>query len=229
MNNHLLAAPRAADSGVDGGNTCAVAFTDAVKAMQEHKGSRAAYSRIEARGGWASDIDESLAAFLATVDTMFFASASAAGQPYVQHRGGPRGFVKVLDARTLAFADFAGNRQYITAGNLTENDRVMMILMDFEHRRRVKVWGRARVVEGDAALIGRLHQPGYAGRPERAIVIDVTAWDVNCPQHITARIDASAAVRREAALQQEIEQLRAALDRVRSGTMTARVGALTDA
>ena len=114
-------------------------------------------------------------------------TASADGQPYIQHRGGPKGFLKVVDGKTLAFADFKGNRQYITAGNLSENDKAYIFLMDYANRRRIKIWGRARVVDGDAGLLERLADAGYEAVPEQAVVFEVEAWDVNCPQHITPR------------------------------------------
>jgi hypothetical protein len=167
-----------------------IAFTDTVKAIQAQRGSREAYARMERRGGWATTIDDDLAAFIADQNSFYLATANAAGQPYIQHRGGPRGFLRVLDPSTLAFADFRGNRQYISLGNLAENPKVHLFLMDYEHRRRVKVWGEARVVEGDAALLAKLAVEGYEGRPEQAIVIQVTAWDANCPQHIPQRFEA---------------------------------------
>jgi predicted pyridoxine 5'-phosphate oxidase superfamily flavin-nucleotide-binding protein len=167
-----------------------VAFTAPVKAVQERLGSRAGYARLERDGGFATEIDADLAAFIASQRSLFLATASAAGQPYVQHRGGPPGFLRVLDPRTLAFADFKGNRQYISMGNLSENPRVMLFLIDYRHRRRVKIWGEAKVVEDDAALLARLAPQGYLARPERAFVIRVTAWDANCPQHIPLRLEA---------------------------------------
>ena len=123
-----------------------VAFTPAVKAIQTAKGSRQAYAHVEARGGWRTEIDEHLAAFLADVNSMYFATASADGQPYIQHRGGPKGLIRVLDKNTLAFADYSGNRQYITQGNLSENPKANIFLMDYAHRRRVKIWGEARSI-----------------------------------------------------------------------------------
>ena len=129
-----------------------VAFTPTVKAIQARKGSRDAYAKQEARGGWRTEIDENLAAFLADTNSFYLATATADGQPYIQHRGGPKGFVKILDKNTIAFADYAGNRQYITQGNLSENPRAYIFLMDYAHRRRVKIWGEARVVEDDQAL-----------------------------------------------------------------------------
>ncbi len=167
--------------------TSDVAFSPAVKAWQEKMGSRAGYARMERKGGWKDSVTPDLAAFLAQRDSFYLATASAEGQPYIQHRGGPQGFLKVLGERTLAFADFAGNKQYISAGNLTENDRAQIFLMDYANQQRIKIWGRARVVEDDPELLGRLADPAYGGRPERAIVFDVAAWDVNCPQHITRR------------------------------------------
>ena len=164
-----------------------VAFSPAVKAWQEKMGSRAAYVRMEQKGGWKAGVTPELAAFLAERDSFYLATASAEGQPYIQHRGGPKGFLKVLGERTLAFADFAGNKQFVSAGNLSENDRAQIFLMDYANRQRIKIWGRARVVEADPALLGKLADPGYEGRPERAIVFEIAAWDVNCPQHITRR------------------------------------------
>jgi uncharacterized protein len=168
-----------------------VAFTGSVKRVQQRLGSRAAYARLERDGGFETEIDDALAAFVAEQRSLFLASASAAGQPYVQHRGGPPGFLHVLDPRTLAFADFAGNRQYVTLGNLSENPKVLLFLIDYAERRRVKIWGEAEVVEDDPALLARLAPAGYKARPERAIVIHVTAWDANCPQHIPQRLEAA--------------------------------------
>jgi predicted pyridoxine 5'-phosphate oxidase superfamily flavin-nucleotide-binding protein len=168
-----------------------VAFTERVKAVQERLGSRASYARLERDGGFETAIDDALAAFVAEQRSLFLATASAAGQPYVQHRGGPPGFLHVLDPHTLAFADFAGNRQYISLGNLSENPKVLLFLIDYAERRRVKIWGEAKVVEDDPALLARLTPAGYRARPERAIVIHVTAWDANCPQHIPQRLEAA--------------------------------------
>ena len=168
-----------------------IAFTPAVKAFQARRGSRTAYARLEARGGFRTAIDETLTGFLAQVDTAYLATANAGGQPYAQHRGGPKGFIRVVDEHTVGFADFAGNRQYISTGNLAENDRAFLFLMDYAHRRRIKLWGRARVVEDDAALLARLMPDGYQARPEQAILFTVEAWDANCPQHIPEKLDAS--------------------------------------
>jgi uncharacterized protein len=168
-----------------------VAFTPAVKAIQTRKGSREAYAHVEARGGWRTNIDENLAAFLAEANSLYFATASADGQPYIQHRGGPKGFIKVLDNNTLAFADYKGNRQYITQGNLSENPRAYIFLMDYAHRRRVKIWGEARVVDDDPALLQSLMPQGYKARPEQVILFRISAWDTNCQQHIPQKFDAA--------------------------------------
>jgi predicted pyridoxine 5'-phosphate oxidase superfamily flavin-nucleotide-binding protein len=168
-----------------------VAFTPAVKAIQTRKGSRKAYADVEERGGWRSEIDENLAAFLAEANSLYFATASADGQPYVQHRGGPKGFVRVLDKNTLAFADYRGNRQYITQGNLSENPKAYIFVMDYVHRRRVKIWGEARAVNDDPALLQSLMPQGYKARPEQVILFKISAWDTNCPQHIPQKFDAA--------------------------------------
>ena len=168
-----------------------VAFTPAVKAIQTAKGSRQAYANVEARGGWRTEVDDNLAAFLAGANSLYFATASADGQPTIQHRGGPKGFVRVLDNNTLAFADYSGNRQYITQGNLSENPKAHIFLMDYAHRRRVKIWGEARVVEDDPALLASLMPRGYKARPEQAILFRIAAWDTNCPQHIPQKFDAA--------------------------------------
>ena len=163
-----------------------IAFTPAVKVEQAKRGSRAGYARMAAKRDWADAVTDDLAAFVAARDSFYLATVNAAGQPYIQHRGGPKGFLKVLDDKRLAFADFGGNKQYITLGNLAENDRVQIFLMDYANKRRVKVWGRARAVEDDPELFTRLDPPPDA-TVERAILIEVAAWDVNCPSHIVPR------------------------------------------
>ncbi len=168
-----------------------VAFSAAVKTEQSRRGSRAAYARMEQGEGWSTAVDDELRAFLAERDSCYLATASAAGQPYIQHRGGPKGFVRVLDERTLAFADYGGNRQYITLGNLRDNDRAFLFFMDYARRKRVKLWGRARAVEGDAELLARVMPAGYAARGERVLLFTLEAWDVNCPQHIPQKLDAA--------------------------------------
>jgi predicted pyridoxine 5'-phosphate oxidase superfamily flavin-nucleotide-binding protein len=168
-----------------------VAFSPAVKAIQTRKGSREAYADVEARGGWRTEIDANLAAFLGEANSLYFATASADGQPYIQHRGGPKGFIKVLDKNTLAFADYSGNRQFITQGNLSENPKANIFLMDYAHRRRVKIWGEARIVDDDPALLQSLMPQGYRARPEQVILFRISAWDTNCPQHIPQKFDAA--------------------------------------
>ncbi len=168
-----------------------IAFTPAVKDVQSRRGSRRIYEKVEERGGFQTRITEDLAGFLETVDTAYLATASADGQPYAQHRGGPKGFICVIDAHTIGFADFAGNRQYISTGNLAENSKAFLFLMDYAHRRRIKLWGHARIVEGDAALLARLMPEGYRARPEQAVLFEVDAWDANCPQHIAQKLDAA--------------------------------------
>ncbi|MDP9840473.1 putative pyridoxine 5'-phosphate oxidase superfamily flavin-nucleotide-binding protein [Neorhizobium huautlense] len=187
-------------AGADAEYSSDVAFTPAVKAIQARKGSRRAYAHMEEGGSWQTTIPENLKLFIESRISFYLATASADGQPYIQHRGGPPGFLKVLDEKTLGFADFAGNRQYVTQGNLTENRRVQLFLMDYAHRRRIKIWGTAEVIEDDADLIARLTPTDYNARIEQAIVISVSAWDVNCPQHIPQMFEASAV---EAALAQK--------------------------
>jgi uncharacterized protein len=186
-----------------------IAFTPAVKAVQERFGSRAAYARMECASSWAHTITPELAAFIAARDSFYLGTANADGQPYIQHRGGPAGFLKVLDDRTLAFADFRGNKQYITVGTLAENDKAFIFLMDYAQRQRVKVWGRARVVEDDPELMAQLVEPAYQGHPERAIVFTVEAWDANCPQHITPRQAIEGGATTIASLQRRIDALEA--------------------
>ncbi len=186
-----------------------IAFTPAVKAVQERKGSRRGYARMEEKGGWQSTITDDLANFIGERDSLYLGTASADGQPYIQHRGGPKGFLKVLDERTLAFADFTGNRQYITAGNLSENDKAYIFLMDYANRRRIKIWGRARVVVVDPELLERLADAGYEAVPEQAVVFEIEAWDVNCPQHITPRYTEPEVASLVAPLQARIADLEA--------------------
>jgi predicted pyridoxine 5'-phosphate oxidase superfamily flavin-nucleotide-binding protein len=195
-----------------------VAFTPAVKAIQERSGSRRGYARMERHGGWQTDISEDLAGFIAERDMFYLGTASADGQPYIQYRGGPPGFLKVLDGKTLAFADFGGNRQYVTLGNLSENPRAFLFLMDYADRQRVKLWGTARVVEDDAGLLERLGDPEYPGTAERAIVFTVEAWDINCPQHIQP-LYAERQVRPAVeVLQARIGELEQELARLRAGS-----------
>ncbi len=193
-----------------------VAFSPSVKAIQVRKGSRDGYARADAKGGWPTAITHDLAQFIAAQTTAYLATANADGQPYIQHRGGPPGFLRVLDEKTIAFADYAGNRQYITQGNLLDNPKTHLFLMDYAHRRRVKIWGTARVVE-DAELTRRLMPEGYEAKPEQTILFTVAAWSSNCHQHIPQKFDAAdvaAALeqrdRRIAALEAELAELKKA-------------------
>jgi uncharacterized protein len=183
-----------------------VAFTPAVKAIQEQRGSRSGYARMEEKGGWSSTVTDDLATFLADRDSFYLGSASADGQPYIQHRGGPPGFLKVIDEKTLAFADFNGNRQYISTGNFSENDRAFIFLMDYANRHRIKIWGRARI-SSDEALLKRVVDPHYKGKPEQAMVFEIDAWDVNCPQHIPRKLSQDELNERSAVLLARIADL----------------------
>lgn len=192
-----------------------VAFTPAVKVIQSRKGSRKGYASMEERGSWETRITPDLVVFIGEQTSVFVGTASADGQPYIQHRGGPPGFLKMLDDKTLAFADFAGNRQFITLGNLTENSKAFIFLIDYRNRQRVKLWGEARVVEDDPALINKLKPVGYRGRVEQAIIFTVSAWDSNCPQHIPQRFEAAAVTAMLAERDKRIESLTKELDRLR--------------
>lgn len=193
------------------------AFTPSVKAAQEKRGSRDAYARMEQRGGWQDKVTADLVEFIAERDSFYLATATVDGQPYIQHRGGAKGFLKVLDDQTLAFADFAGNAQYISTGNLDENNKAFIFLMDYPNRRRIKIWGTAEVVENDDDLLHRLTDPEYRGKPERAFVFHVEAWDVNCPQHITPRWT-------EKELSPVIEDLQARVQELESENARLRAG-----
>jgi predicted pyridoxine 5'-phosphate oxidase superfamily flavin-nucleotide-binding protein len=198
-------------------NNSELVFPPAVRRAQAERGSAAGYAK-KVEHGFPDTVTPELAAFIAEQDTAFLGTASADGAPYIQHRGGPKGFIKVMDEKTLGFADYRGNRQYITLGNLSENDRAYLFLIDFSRRQRIKLWGRARVVENDDALVQKLFDPGYKARPERVILFTIEAWDVNCSQHITARMTVpevegllGTVQERIAALQAENARLRAAL------------------
>ncbi len=193
-----------------------VAFTPAVKAIQARLGSRAAYARMEEGEGWETTITPDLAEFIAGQTSVFLGTASAAGQPYIQHRGGPAGFLHVLDDKTIGFADVRGNRQYITLGNLAENPRAHLFLIDYEHSQRVKIWGEARAVEDDPVLLGKLLPAGEKPQGARVILFSVTAWDANCPKYIPQRFDAEGVARaleqrdrRIAELEREVASLKA--------------------
>lgn len=186
--------------------TTDVAFSSSVKAEQERLGSRAQYLRLEQGHGWPDRITPELAHQIARTRSFYFGTASAAGQPYIQHRGGPAGFLTVIDDSTLGFADYRGNRQYITLGNLAENPRAFIFLMSYAERRRIKLWGTAQVVEGDAAVLARLR--GADGEvPQRAILFRIAAWDRNCPQHIPVLLPAEEVEATFAELRQQIRSL----------------------
>ena len=192
-----------------------VAFTPSVKAIQARKGSREAYARMEERGGWRTEVDQDLAALLARTDSLYFSTATADGQPYIQHRGGPKGFIGVLDNKTLAFADYSGNRQYVTQGNLSENPKAYIFVMDYVHRHRAKIWGEARVVDDDPALLESLMPQGYEARPEQVILFRISAWCTNCPQHIPQKFDAADVATALAARDARIVELEAELAALR--------------
>lgn len=188
-----------------------IAFTPSVRAAQTRRGSRETYARMEAKGTKRTMVDDGLADFIADTRSFYLATASSDGRPYIQHRGGPPGFLRVLDEHTLAFADFSGNRQYISTGNLDENPNAMMFIMDYRTRRRVKIWGTAKVVENDSALIERLMPDNYQARPEAAVVFTLNSWDTNCPQHIPLMVfaeDVESLAERVTALEAENARLR---------------------
>jgi predicted pyridoxine 5'-phosphate oxidase superfamily flavin-nucleotide-binding protein len=160
-----------------------VAFTRSVKEIQVRKGSRGHYASIEKNEAWESRITPDLAVFIEAQTSVFLATVNGAGQPYVQHRGGPPGFLRVLDDKRLGFVDFAGNRQYITQGNLADNPKAFLFLIDYAHQQRVKLWGEACVLEGVSELTARLMPEGYRARPEQVILFTVSAWNANCAQH----------------------------------------------
>lgn len=195
--------------------TSDIAFTPTVKAIQTRKGSRHGYARMEQAGSWASSITHELQEFIELQNSFFMATVNADGQPYIQHRGGPAGFLHVLDDHTLAFVDYSGNKQFISQGNLSENPKTHLFLMDYEHRQRIKIWGDAKVVEGDAELIKKLMPADYKARPEQVIVFSVTAWDANCPLHIPVRFDAVKVKEALDARDQRIRELEAELARLR--------------
>jgi predicted pyridoxine 5'-phosphate oxidase superfamily flavin-nucleotide-binding protein len=192
-----------------------IAFTPSVKAIQTRKGSRRGYANVEQRGSWETRIAPELAHVIEGQISVFLGTASKDGQPYIQHRGGPPGFLKVLDESTIGFADFTGNRQYISQGNLSDNPKAILFLIDYGARQRVKIWGTARVVEGDAELIAKLMPEGYRARPEQAILFTVTAWDANCPQHIPLRFEAAQVAAVLAERDARIKALEAELARLR--------------
>ena len=197
-----------------------IVLTPEAQAAMAARGSLAGYAKKIA-AGYPDRVTSDLAGFIAELDTAFLATTSAEGAPYIQHRGGPKGFIKVLDDRTLGFADFAGNRQYITISNLAGNDRAFLFLLDFANRQRIKVWGRARVIENDPKLMERLVEPGYRARPERAILFTIEAWDVNCSQHITERYTQAEVALAVAGMRDRIAFLEDELRRVQATAATS--------
>jgi uncharacterized protein len=167
--------------------TSDIAFTDTVKKLQKEKGSRNSYANMEQNGSWEYTVTPFLRDFIAERDSFYIASVNSEGYPYIQHRGGPKGFLKVIDKQTLGFADFSGNRQYISYGNLTDNNKVSLFLMDYPNKVRIKLWGTAEVNEKDQDLIQQLSVPDYKAKVEHAFLIHIEAWDRNCPKFITPR------------------------------------------
>lgn len=194
-----------------------VVFTDTVKAIQTQRGSRGAYARMEQGHGFCTEVDAELAAFIAAQTSLFLGTANASGQPYIQHRGGPPGFLRVLGPRRLGFADFRGNRQYISVGNLQDNPKIQLFLIDYAQRARIKIFGEARVVTDDPALLASLMPVGYRATGEHAILIDVRAWDGNCPQHIPQRLPAAEVAEALAERDAQIARLEEELRRLRAG------------
>lgn len=164
-----------------------IAFTETVKNIQKQKQSRNTYAHMEQRGSWEDTVTDKLANFISQRDSFYMATVNAEGQPYIQHRGGPAGFLKVIDNKTIGFADFSGNRQYISYGNLLDNNKVCLFLMDYPNRKRIKIWGTAKIIEDDKEVIDQLVVADYKGTAERAFIIRIEAWDINCHQHITPR------------------------------------------
>jgi predicted pyridoxine 5'-phosphate oxidase superfamily flavin-nucleotide-binding protein len=195
-----------------------VAFTPSVKALQTRKGSRRAYQHMEEQGSWQTRITSELADFIAAQTSVFLASVNALGQPYIQHRGGPAGFLRVIDEKTIGFVDFAGNRQYITQGNLADNPKAHLFLIDYARRRRVKIWGKAQMVENDAALTAKLLPQDYKARPEQVLLFTISAWDTNCPQHIPQRFEAADVATAIAERDQRIAALESELKGLRAGS-----------
>jgi len=198
-----------------------IAFTPTVKAIQSRKGSRRSYARMEENGSWETRIPDDLKAFIETQTSVFLGTVNAAGQPYIQHRGGPPGFLRVVDDKTIGFVDFAGNRQFITAGNLADNPQAFLFLIDYAHRQRVKIWGTARLLEGDAELMQRLMPQAYRARPEQVILFTVSTWSANCPQHIPQRFEAADVAAALAERDQRIAALEAEVARLKAGKSEA--------
>jgi uncharacterized protein len=194
----------------------AIAFTPTVTHVQEQLGSRSNYARMEAGEAMRNHVlGPTEAGFIGERDSFYMASVSETGWPYIQHRGGPKGFVRVLDEKTIGFADYRGNRQYVSVGNLMTNDRVSLFFMDYPNRTRLKVLGRAKLIDAsDTAALERLDVPGYRARIERGLLISVQAFDWNCPQHITQRYTLADVEQATASLRQRIAELETEATRV---------------
>jgi predicted pyridoxine 5'-phosphate oxidase superfamily flavin-nucleotide-binding protein len=201
--------------------TSDIAFTPAVKLLQQRNGTRAGYARMEEGGSWETEISIDLKAFIEAQRSVFLATVNAEGQPYIQHRGGPPGFLQVLDEHTLGFVDFVGNRQFITSGNLTENPKAHLFLVDYTNQRRVKLWGELRVAPDDVELLARLTPPHYEARPQQVMLFSVSAWDVNCPQHIPQRFDAEDVQSALAERDQRIAELESQLEELKKSSCGA--------
>lgn len=191
-----------------------IAFTPTVKAIQQARGSRDIYARMEASGGFRTAIDERLIAMLAEANSVYLGTATADGQPYIQHRGGPRGFIRPVGEHTLGFADYTGNRQYVSTGNLIDNPKAFLFLMDYARRARIKIWGTARFTD-DPAMIEALMPGDYRAKPEAALLFDIEAWDINCPQHIPQKFDADQVAAALAERDAEIDRLKAEIARLK--------------
>ncbi len=196
-----------------------IAFTPSVKSAQQFRGSRANYERMEQRGGWQHEVTSDLAAFIAQRDSFYLGTASADGQPYIQHRGGPKGFLKVVNETTLGFGDFVGNAQYISVGNLDENNKSFIFLMDYPNRRRIKIWGTSEIVEGDNDLQQKLADEDYQGKPQRAFLFHIKAWDANCPKHIAPRWTEDEISPMVETLKDRIDELERENQRLRDGVV----------
>ncbi len=188
-----------------------IAFTDTVKAIQNRKGSRRAYANMERNGGWETKITDDLKSFIEAQSSVFLATANREGQPYIQHRGGPPGFLRVLDEKTIGFVDYNGNRQFISTGNLADNPKFHLFLIDYGNKQRVKIWGEAKVIEEDDVLLSQLMPAAYKARPEQVILLQVSAWDANCPQHIPKRYEAAYVLAELAKRDERIAELQSEL------------------
>jgi uncharacterized protein len=193
-----------------------IVFPPAVRQAQERLGSRRKGAHLEAHGRFARPLTDDVRHFIALRDSCYLGTASAAGRPYIQHRGGPAGFLKLLDDHTIGFADFRGNRHYITVGNLSENDQAYLFLTDYTAQARVKLWGRARFVEDDPALLERLRMPDYEAVVERAILFTIEAWDTNCDQHIPHLVHVDEVVQHLVTAKARIDELESEVARLKA-------------